>query len=85
MTIANRITTISNMNNFLVIRKTVEKLRPDCFIVTLDYWLKRSQGNNKRAELRTERYIVENYNTEDEEAWLDNIPIGGGMRRSKSW
>lgn len=85
MTIIERIEELEAKNGFLALRKTVDMLKTDSAIVTLDYWLKKTKKNKKHAEIKTERYIVENYNSVDEEVWLDNIPITGGMSRSKSW
>jgi len=84
MTIYQRIDEIKSMNKYLLHKCSLDKVENNCVIVIIDYWLKRTQGNKKKAQLYTERYVVENYNTQDEEIWLDDTNIVQ-MVRMKKW
>lgn len=84
MTIQERITEIEALSDFLASRQEVVRMKANCALVTIDYWLKRTRGGKKHAELKTERYVVQNYNTPEEDIWEDDINIVG-MTRSKKW
>ena len=83
-TINQRKNEIKNIQSFIVIKQSIDKLDKNTIICTIDYWLKRTLNGQKKAVLYTERYVVLNYLKNNEEIYLDETNLSN-VTRMKAW